>query len=76
MDEGLKERVESLERRMISAALRQSSGIQARAAKILGISERVMRYKIKKYHIQVNTKLFESDTIVENIIHIIKQELR
>lgn len=68
MDNGLKERVESLERRMILAALRQSNGIQARAAKALGISERVLRYKIKKYQVQIETKLLASDKIVENFI--------
>ncbi len=72
MDEGLKERVESLERRMISAALLQSNGIQARAAKVLGMSERVMRYKIKKYGIQIKTKLSEGDIIVEHVFNYIK----
>ena len=68
MDKGLKDRVESLERRMILAALRQSNGIQARAAKVLGISERVLRYKMKKYRLQIETKLLSSDIIVENLI--------
>jgi len=68
VDKGLKDRVESLERRMILAALRQSNGIQARAAKVLGISERVLRYKMKKYRLQIETKLLSSDIIVENLI--------
>jgi DNA-binding NtrC family response regulator len=40
---------EALERRMIRAALVQSDGVQTRAAEALGISERVLRYKLKKY---------------------------
>jgi two-component system, NtrC family, response regulator AtoC len=34
---------------MIRAALVQSDGVQTRAAEALGISERVLRYKLKKY---------------------------
>jgi len=42
-------RVEGLERRMIREALARADGVQTRAAEILGISERVLRYKLKKY---------------------------
>jgi len=42
-------RVEGLERRMIREALDRADGVQTRAAEILGISERVLRYKLKKY---------------------------
>ncbi len=41
--------VEGVERRMIRDALTRAQGIQTRAADILGISERVLRYKLKKY---------------------------
>ncbi len=41
--------VEGLERRLIRDALRQAGGIQTRAAALLGISERVLRHKLKKY---------------------------
>src|SRR3990170_3820134 len=41
--------VEGLERRMIREALARADGVQTRAAEILGISERVLRYKLKKY---------------------------
>jgi len=41
--------VEDLERRMIREALARADGVQTRAAEILGISERVLRYKLKKY---------------------------
>jgi two-component system NtrC family response regulator len=41
--------VEGLERRLIGAALGQADGVQTRAADFLGISERVLRYKLQKY---------------------------
>ncbi|MFZ1057708.1 MAG: helix-turn-helix domain-containing protein, partial [Candidatus Rokuibacteriota bacterium] len=41
--------VEGLERRMIREALARADGVQTRAAEILGVSERVLRYKLKKY---------------------------
>ena len=43
--------VESVERTKIFQALNQSSGIQAKAAKLLGITPRQIGYKIKKYKI-------------------------
>ena len=46
---GLEAAVEALERRMIREALGRASGVQTRAAESLGISERVLRYKLKKY---------------------------
>lgn len=44
----LNQRVESLERILIDKALEKSSGNQVKAAEILGISERTLRYKIAK----------------------------
>ena len=41
--------VEGLERRMIREALARSEGVQTRAAELLGISERALRYKLIKY---------------------------
>lgn len=41
--------VEGVERRMIREALVQAGGVQTRAAEMLGISERALRYKLKKY---------------------------
>jgi two-component system, NtrC family, response regulator AtoC len=41
------------ERRMILDAIAKASGVQARAAKILGISERSLWYRVKKLKIQV-----------------------
>lgn len=40
---------EGLERRMIREAMARAGGVQTRAAELLGISERVLRYKLKKY---------------------------
>ena len=45
----LDEIVEELERKLISEALEQSFGNQSKAAESLGISERNLRYKLKKY---------------------------
>jgi len=41
--------VEGVERRMIREALARSDGVQTRAADLLGISERALRYKLIKY---------------------------
>ncbi len=46
---GLIAAVEGLERRMIQEALAKADGTQTRAAELLGISERVLRYKLRKY---------------------------
>jgi len=46
---GLKERLDSIEKEMISKAMIDSGNIQTRAADMLGISERMLRYKLKKY---------------------------
>ena len=47
----LTDQVEQLERDMILRALEQTDGVQVRAAEILGISERNLRYKMKKLRI-------------------------
>jgi two-component system response regulator AtoC len=44
-------RLEAVEREMIMTALEKYDWNQSRAADSLGISERVLRYKMKKYHI-------------------------
>jgi two-component system NtrC family response regulator len=41
--------VEGLERGMIRKALAQAGGVQTRAAELLGITERALRYKLKKF---------------------------
>ncbi|MEE3258336.1 MAG: sigma-54 dependent transcriptional regulator [Candidatus Latescibacterota bacterium] len=45
----LSAQVEELEKRAIVEALDQADGIQSRAAGILGLTERNLRYKLKKY---------------------------
>ncbi|MFC1516453.1 sigma-54-dependent transcriptional regulator [Thermodesulfobacteriota bacterium] len=47
----LDEVVERVEKRMIRNALEQNEWIKARAARVLGTSERVLSYKMKKYGI-------------------------
>ncbi len=44
----LAERLDAVEREMILSALEKSDWVQTRAAERLGISERVLRYKMKK----------------------------
>ena len=41
-----------IERQAIESALERSGGIQTQAAEALGISERVLRYKMKKYGLE------------------------
>jgi two-component system NtrC family response regulator len=45
---GLPEQVASLERRLIREALARAGGVQTQAARLLGISERHLRYKLRK----------------------------
>jgi len=45
----LKDSVEALEYRMIREAMEQTRNHQTQAALVLGISERALRYKLKKY---------------------------
>jgi len=50
----LPETLEEIERQLIAQALGNHRGVQTRAAQELGISERVLRYKMKKYKIRGN----------------------
>jgi two-component system NtrC family response regulator len=45
------ERVAAFERGLIAEALQQAAGVQTRAARLLGMSERHLRYKLKKYQL-------------------------
>jgi transcriptional regulator with GAF, ATPase, and Fis domain len=45
----LKDAIEELERRMIIEAMEEAGHHQTKAAEILGLSERMLRYKLKKY---------------------------
>lgn len=48
----LTERVEALEKQLIYDALQESGGNQTKAGKLLGLTERNLRYKLKKYKIK------------------------
>jgi len=47
----LSERLSAVEKEMLMTALESAGWVQTRAAESLGISERVLRYKVKKYRI-------------------------
>ncbi|MBA4416328.1 MAG: hypothetical protein C0392_00230 [Syntrophus sp. (in: bacteria)] len=51
-DRTLEEAIAALEKRMILDALKKTDGSQVNAARLLGISERSMWYRIKKYGIE------------------------
>jgi DNA-binding NtrC family response regulator len=51
-DKSLDKAISDLERNTIIDALKRTKGQQSRAAKLLGISERSMWYRIKKYDIE------------------------
>jgi transcriptional regulator with GAF, ATPase, and Fis domain len=57
----MREAVERLERELIVRALTEAEGCQSDAARRLGVSERVLRYKMKKYRIVRSTKVSMSD---------------
>jgi DNA-binding NtrC family response regulator len=46
--------IEELERKMIVEALEKAGNHQTRAAELLGISERMLRYKLKKYGLKAS----------------------
>ncbi len=48
----LPEQIEALEKKLIYDALLESEGNQTKAGKILGLTERNLRYKLKKYNIK------------------------
>lgn len=48
----LSERVENLEKEMVFEALHQTNGNQSKAAQLLGISERNLRYRLEKWGVK------------------------
>jgi len=50
--DSLKEKVKEIEREEIIKALKECNWVMARAARELGITERMIGYKIKKYGIR------------------------
>ncbi len=51
----LQQRLEAIEKKEILKALEKTNWVQTRAAERLGISERVLRYKMKKFGIKKST---------------------
>ena len=51
--ESLKNRIDQLEKEEIINALKQNNWVMARAARKLGITERMIGYKIKKYGLRI-----------------------
>ena len=57
----LTEKVQEIEKEEILNALRESDWVMSRAARRLGITERMIGYKIKKYKIKREVKFIEID---------------
>jgi transcriptional regulator with GAF, ATPase, and Fis domain len=56
----LKEKIKVMEKEEIMLALMECDGVQARAARKLGITERMIGYKIRKYNIDLREVVKES----------------
>ena len=52
----LRDTLEDLEKEAILNALKECNWVMAKAARQLGITERMIGYRIKKYNIQKDTK--------------------
>lgn len=50
--DSLKDKIQEIEREEIVSALRECNWIMARAARMLGITERMIGYKMRKYGIR------------------------
>ena len=48
----LRESLENLEKQLIDEAMEKTADNQTGAAEILGMSERMLRYKLKKYNLK------------------------
>lgn len=46
--------VEEIEKEQVTAAMVKCGGVQARAARLLGLTPRQLGYKLKKYHIDIS----------------------
>ncbi len=55
------QRIQEYEKGIIIAALNRAGGMQIRAAKMLGIKERSLWHRIKKYEIDVNSFKFDAN---------------
>lgn len=59
--ESLTEKIQEIERGEILNALRESNWVMSKAARRLGITERMIGYKIKKYKIKREVKFIEGE---------------
>jgi transcriptional regulator with GAF, ATPase, and Fis domain len=59
--ESLTEKIQEMEKEEILNALRESGWVMSRAARRLGITERMIGYKIKKYKIKREVKFIEGE---------------
>lgn len=59
--ESLTDRVREIEKEEILNALRECNWVMSKAARKLGITERMIAYKIKKYEIKREVKEMGSD---------------
>jgi transcriptional regulator with GAF, ATPase, and Fis domain len=58
----LKDKIKGMERGAIIEALRESNWVMAQAARKLGITERMIGYKIKKYGLRIKEVRWIEDT--------------
>jgi transcriptional regulator with GAF, ATPase, and Fis domain len=59
--ESLTERIQEIEKEEILNALRACNWVMSKAARKLGITERMIGYKMKKYQIKREVKYIEDD---------------
>ena len=57
----LKKKVEDLEKREILRALEEEGWVRFRAAKKLGITERMFNYRLRKYGMQIQKRVVMGD---------------
>jgi Nif-specific regulatory protein len=60
--DSLKDKVKAVEKEAIIDALKKSNWVMVRAAKKLGITERMIGYKIKKYGLRIKEVRWIEDT--------------
>jgi Nif-specific regulatory protein len=62
--ESLKDKVKEIEKEEILNALRECNWVMSRAARKLGITERMIGYKMKKYQIKKEVKYIEYKSMI------------
>ena len=60
----LKDKVKDVEKEAISSALKECNWVMAKAARKLGITERMIGYKIKKYGLRIK----EVESVENNLV--------